>query len=292
MKDLWRLSVVCVLLVSSHVGSAQIWSHEIYDGTLRVRIDDIRGGAITDLLITAGEIARRNIVDNGDHTGRQIQVSMYDNVWGGGDPTCFPCTSPCAWPWNPVQAGSACQSESGGQVLEQTATRIVTEGNPRHWKHIWGWSRVTVRQTLELVAPYTLRMEHTFTNGESFGWSNNERHELPVAYLQLNFAQQAIAYQGPNPFTHDAVTVLPLSTNDVSTTEPWVGFRDNVGYVVALARPGKYGGWVVQSVGNANLMQAWTNLYLDPGQQGTVVTYLVGAPSLTEARNRIYALGP
>ena len=48
----------------------------------------------------------------------------------------------------------------------------------------------------------------------------------------------------------------------------------------------------MQSVGNANLMQAWTDLYLNPGEQWTVVTYLVAAPDLTEARNRIYALGP
>lgn len=292
MKRLWPLCLVCALLVFGTSSSAQSWSHEIFDGTLRVRVDEVRGGAITDLHIVLGEIARRLIVDNGDYTGRQIQISLYDNIWGAGDPLCFPCQSSCEWSWNPVQAGSACQAQSGGQVLEHSGTRIVTQNTPRQWKHIWGWSNVTVRQTLEIVAPYTLRMEHIFTNNESFGWSTNRLHELPVAYLQLNFAKQAIAYQGGNPFQHDTVSVLPLSQSQVSTTEPWIGFRDDNGIVLALARPGKYNDWVVQSVGNANLMQAWTSMYLDPGQQQTVVTYLVGAPNLTEARNRIYALGP
>ncbi|MGH9311557.1 MAG: hypothetical protein ACRD1S_00020 [Vicinamibacterales bacterium] len=281
------LAISSLLALTVTELSGQVWTHEISDGNIWVRVDANRGGAITDFRIRENEVVRRNIVDNGDWTGRQFQVSFYQGNWG---PDCFPCNASCYWGYNPVQAGNACQWFSGGAVLEHSSTRLVTETWPLQWNNQYSpsTSSILLRQTIEIVQPYVARVEYRVTNFESFAWDGT-LHELPVAYVFTDF-NQAYAYQGPSPFTYGPVTNIPIPSHQFSTTEPWIAISDVAGFTVALYVPGKYTDWTVSSVGNANLMQAWTSMPLNQGQQATAVVFFVGGYGLNAVRSRIYSL--
>lgn len=75
-----------------------------------------------------------------------------------------------------------------------------------------------------------------------------------------------------------------------STTEPWVALRDGLDFVIALYVRGKYSNWQVGANENSHFMQAWTSLYLAPGETTTVTAYLVVGRSISDVRNRIYAM--
>lgn len=287
----WRdanRAVLALLFVAlaAGLGAQQQWTHEISDGTLWVRIDQARGGVITDLQVRAGETRRRAIVDNGDRTGRQIQASLYRSTY---DAACFPCRSACFWGWNPVQAGNACQQPSSGSVLQQSGLRIVSTVVPQQWNDRLGRSNILVQQTLDIVKPFVLSIEYRVTNNESFTWGDVP-HELPVVYLQKGFAVSAYAYTGPEPFTYGAAALVSVPATALATTEPWIAWSDTSGLTLALYVPGKYSEWALSTVGDANVMQAWQPLRLSPGETGSVRAFLVAGATLTEARMRIYML--
>ncbi len=128
---------LCILVGLPAESSAQdpnSWTHQIGEGSVLVRIDAARGGAITFLGVHQGSVFE-NAVNNGDYTGRQLQSSLYAGLY---DSCCWPCNNTCYWGWNPVQAGSACQVPSGGSVVEHTGTRLVAVTTPRQWNNLQG----------------------------------------------------------------------------------------------------------------------------------------------------------
>jgi hypothetical protein len=148
---------------------------------------------------------------------------------------------------------------------------------------------VVLRQTLEIVQPFVLKMDYSVVNHEVFAWGDVP-HELPVVYLRKSFAVRAFAYQGEQPFTYDKPTTLAIPTLNLRTTEPWIAWVDATGVALALYVPGKYSDWAASTVGDANLMQAWQHLRLQPEEIGAVRAYLVAGESLTTVRMRIYIL--
>jgi hypothetical protein len=280
--------VVSALLATPAAAQTGVYTHEIGDGsTIKVRIDVNRGGVITDVHIRRGGVYRRNVIDSADWTGRQAQAALYDIP----NTDCWPCNNmSCNWNWQPVQAGNACQQYSGGSVLSQTATRIVTTTTPLHWNNLLGRSNVAIEQAVEIVQPYVARIDYDITNNESFAWSSQNVHELPVVYAEHEFSQ-GFRYDGGSPFTSAPLTQFSPSTGMFSTTEPWVALRDSNNFVIALYVPGKYNNWNVSGwAGDSYYMQAWNALYLNPGQTGRVTAYLVAGNSIEEVRSRIYGL--
>lgn len=284
-------TVLLVQLLSLPAHAQQPYSHQISNGDMTVQILDLWGGAITDILVRFNQVMRRNNVDNTGGPGRQIEASLYNGVW---DPNCWPCNSGCFWGYNPVQAGNACGSGSGADVLEQTATRIVTRTQPLQWNNALGRSNVIVDQTLELVDAKVLKIEYRITNNESFAIGvDGVLHELPVVYLSTAF-DQPVCYQGPNPFTHDpAITDLNIGMPHhlFSTTEPWVMWRDSREnyWGLALYVPGKMTNWSVNRLENTSFMQAWEGMMLNSGQQGTLTAYIL-AGDINEIRSKVYAM--
>lgn len=275
------------LIANPAYAQTDVYTHEIGDDTIKVRLDSRRGGVITDVLIRSGDVFRRHVIDNADWTGRQTQSAIYD----APNTDCWPCNNAsCNWNWQPVQAGNACQEFSGGSVLDYSSTRIVTTTTPLNWNNLLGRSNIQIQQTVQIVQPYVARIDYQITNNESFPWSDRSLHELPVAYIEQEF-NQGFKYDGPSPFTYDALTAFSPAAGLFSTTEPWVALRDPNNFTIALYVPDKYSNWSVGGwPGDAYYIQAWNSLYLNPGQTGTVTAYLVVGDSIESVRTRIYAL--
>lgn len=249
---------------------------ELRDDTLAVAIDVTRGGAITSLVaLEAGETSPE-LVDNGDLTGRSIQASLYDGHWG---PDCWPCNGTCAWGNNPVQEGDACQRLSGGALVTQTPTSLVTTTTPRQWNSALGVSRLALQQTLTLVAPGVLRIDYRVTNHDLAPIGADNWHELPVAYLSpsLTRGTTSAGQQTQTPMT---------GFRDGSD---WVALSAPAGWTVALVAPGDHL-WSIGFGGDTkptSWLQAWQWLELQPEQTGTATAWLVVGRTLDQVRARI-----
>jgi hypothetical protein len=295
--------VTAVAIVASHSRLEAQQTHSISNGDITIGVSLNWGGSIVRLDYRMNEIMRINNVNNSGGPGRQIEAAIYDNESQSQDcwpviDNCQPNPS-CSWKWNPVQAGDACGSGSGGTVLSQTATRIVTRTTPIQWNPYWPTpSNVELEQDLEIISPRLVRVTYTITNNESF--TVNSEHELPVAYLSASY-ETGLYYEGGAPWTRDMnVTQRMFSngdkSNSVNPTEPWIGFSDVVSgcaplncATIMLYVPSLIGSWNMGRMEDGvSLLQAWQDRTLTPGQTKTVTAY-IAVGTFTEARDAVYA---
>lgn len=280
-------------------------THTIDNGTTQVGINLNWGGAITKLSFPVNTSVRyRNVVNNEDGPGRQVEAAVYHST---NDPECWPCDNSCTWGYNPVQAGNACHDGSVGTLIEQTSTKLVTSTTALQWNNILSGgpvSNVTIRQTIELTQAQVLKIDYTITNDETFSiGSDIYLHELPVVYLNWATSKRAFAYQGSNPFTSGTLTEFSIpccneQTGLISTSEPWIAWVDSSpgsgsalnSPAVALYVPGKYTNWQIATRTTTSALQNWETLVLAPSGQATVTAYLVFGSNFADVRARIYAM--
>lgn len=271
---------------------AQVTTHYIDNGSIRVGINQNYGGAISYLTFQGGP----NWIDNGiPDPGRQVQVSFYSS--GQSYPSCWPCNNGCAWGWNPVQSGS-CQTGSGTVTLTANSTSIYTKTQPLQWDKDLPRSNVEVEQYLTFAAWNAVRIDYAVRNNEAFTFGNGASHEFPVAYFEpvLN---QPYAYTGDIPWAFKAATALtiPHAVNTtVNPTERWTGWFDSSGKGLALYVPKQrvFSGWAMMRLGASsvpytNLIQNWSLFSLSPAQQRTASVYLI-AGTVNDIQTTIYAI--
>lgn len=251
------------------------------DDTIAVQVDPARGGAIVALAIGG---VRTGLVDQGDQTGREIQASLYNGQWGPG---CWPCNAVCVWGWNPVQAGNACEQPSGGSLVSQSPTVLVTTTTPKQWNSTLGTANVTLQQTLTLVARGVIKIDYQVTNHEAFEIGADNWHELPLVALNASMTVGAyLSATGPTTTT----TTLSVFT----TAAPWVALSDVNGWTVLVYVPEHLTPWTIgfnaSSTPNA-WIQAWQWLQLAPGETGTDSAWLIVGRTLAEAQSRLQMLG-
>ena len=280
--SLVTLSVACATSpVAPPPPSTQLVT--IGDSTVSFTIDVLRGGAIVDLRAEDSG----NIVDNGDATGRQIQAALYDGTWS---PDFWPCPGGTLAQWgnDPVQAGNACETPSGGQVLSQSP--LTTQTTPLQWNASLGRSTMDLVQTLTIVAPGVLKIDYRVTNLGMAEFGADNWQEMPGAYFDARFS--TAWYMSTGVLTSFGAT--HAGANDLrplTTSEPWIALTRDDGWAVALVLPGHLTPWALQLGGGgdkpASFLDALQWLHLAPGQTQTNTAWVVVGRSLDEVRARI-----
>ena len=131
---------------------------QISDSAVRVQVDPQRGGGISFLEILDGTRSSGNIVDQGDLTGRGIQLALYHGASlplpnADFDPAAWPCRDNAAlWGHDPVLMGNACQQLSGCSIISQAATSISVQSTPLEWNSARGRSHVDVTASTEILS--------------------------------------------------------------------------------------------------------------------------------------------
>lgn len=252
--------------------------------TLAIGLDPARGGAMPYLDILDGAAESGNLINNSDSTGRQLQTAYYDGQWDGD---CWPSlTATCFWGYNPVQAGDAEERGSGGSLVSQSDTSIVTTTTPRQWDARQGFSRLTLQQTVAIVAPGTLRIDYQYTSHETRALGLMNRHEMPCVYLLP--ALTLGGYVGADGLERPSVGLSDVQTGG----EPWMAASDPLtGYTVAVYAPASDTHFSLdfgtQPGKETTLLQAWQSLILAPEQTATATAWIVVGHSLDQVRQRI-----
>jgi hypothetical protein len=210
------------------------------NGIIRVGVEPRCGGTIAEIVLDG-----KNLVNEYDCTGRQIQVSQYDGNFSY-DP-CAGCTG--SWGWNPVQGGD--RYGFGSTVLAQTATRdnIYIKTQPYHWmpEEADGGpgrpiiSDVIVEQWLSFVpgSSDAIKMHLKITHqGSDYHTLANQ--EFPAVYVNLGF-DRLVYYSGVSPWTGAAVNVDTARAGVFyNAAENWAAFVDNRENGLTVYVPGQY----------------------------------------------------
>lgn len=271
---------------------AQVATHYIDNGSIRVGINQSYGGSISYLAFQGGA----NWIDNGiPDPGRQVQVSFYTS--GQSYPICWPCNSGCAWGWNPVQSGS-CQTGSGTLTLTANSSSIYTKTQPLQWDKDLPRSNIEVEQFLTFAAWNAVRIDYAVRNNELFTFGNGSSHEFPVAYLEPAL-DRPFAYTGDIPWAFKAASQLsiPHATSTAAyPKERWTGWFNAAGQGLALYVPRQrvFNEWRMMRLGASsvpytNLIQNWSHFSLSPSQQRMASFYLI-AGTVNQIQTTVYAL--
>jgi len=289
---LFFLTAATLMALATDDSDAQVATHYIDNGSIRVGVNQAYGGSISFLSFQGGV----NWIDNGvPDPGRQVQVSFYTS--GQSYPTCWPCNSGCNWGWNPVQSGS-CQAGSGTQTISANSSSIYSMTQPLQWDKDLGRSNVVVEQYLSFAAWNAVRIDYGVRNNEGFSFGNGSSHEFPVAYFEP-VLDRPYGYIGDIPWAFKPATQLSVSSG-VSTqafpTERWTAWLNSSGKGLALYVPRQrvFNEWRLTRLGSknvpyTNLIQNWSHFSLAPSQQYTASFYLV-AGTVTQIQETVYAI--
>ena len=262
--------------------------------TARIGLDTKWGGAIVEVSLDG-----TNFV-NAHDTGREVQPALYDLNGGLG-----------AEGWDPVLGGD--KYDHGTQIASQrrSGNSLYTEATPLYWNPdaFGGGSSAPVKSDMTFeqtatLAPGTalafkvhLKLTHTATD-----YHYVTQQEFPAVYV--NSAYTTLAYYGGNsPWTNDALTTTPISTNTASVYAPeqWAALVDANGQGLAVFVPGSYPSWTSiyfpQSGGSGALgdatayMRSFTEFHVGPDAVIEGDIYLIPGDAAS-ARAVIYSLHP
>jgi len=248
MKTLHFIIILTMLMSISFV-KAQVL--EIDNGTLTLKVDLLRGGAIS-YISTSG--SNRNLVNIADE-GRYIQQSYYAgnsiNRQSEGQ-----CASWSPWTWNPIQAGSC--GGNRAEVLSQNinGNTIYTKCIPMLWDMDNEPAEAIMEQWTTIignVVKVTNKITCERSISDAWGGPVARDQELPAVYPIADFGN-LYTYFGNAPFTGAPLTNLP--TINLSSgfwgvyrgqagddgggnyvTENWMAFVDNSQFGMGVYTP-------------------------------------------------------
>lgn len=212
------------------------------NGTVRVRQDLTRGGAIAYI---SKSVVDRNIVNIADE-GRYVQQSYYagsnlNRQAEGQSPSWSP------WPWNPIQVGDYARNRA--QILDyaNTSSSTYVKCIPMLWDMNNRPAEAEMEQWTELQGNVVkVRNRITCHRTDTIYGEGLSRHqELPAVY-PISALDQLYSYFGNAPFSNAPVTntaVVNLSSGfwgvyqNNMVAESWMAFVDGTGWGLGVYSP-------------------------------------------------------
>lgn len=216
--------------------------HELVadNGTLVVKFDLTRGGAISWISLSGSERSLVNIADE----GRYIQQSYYagkslDRKSDGQSPNWSP------WPWNPIQVGDAFRNRAKILDYKQSSDSLYVKCIPMQWDMNNKPAEAEMEQwtTLEENVLFIRNRLTIHRTDNIYGDSVLCDQELPAVY-PISALKNLVAYLGPKPFTSDTLSkpkVIHLESGFwgryENVTENWMAFVDDSDFGMAVYNP-------------------------------------------------------
>lgn len=210
------------------------------NGTLVVKFDLSRGGAISWISLSGSQRSLVNIADE----GRYIQQSYYagksfDRKADGQSPAWSP------WPWNPIQVGDAFRNRAKILDYRQSKDSLYVKCIPMQWDMNNRAAEAEMEQwTFLNENVLTIRNRLTIHRTDNiYGDSIVNDQELPAVY-PISALKNLVTYLGPAPFTNDTLsksTVIHLEDGFwgryENVPENWMAFVDENDFGMAVYNP-------------------------------------------------------
>lgn len=202
---------------------------ELANSNLKLKVDLLRGGAISYLSKASDNKNLINVYDR----GRYIQQSYYaganiDRTSEGQHPSWSP------WNWNPIQVGDVYNNSSVVLESQVTANSIYTKTQPL----LWDMNNELAQCYMEMMVTLNENTAHVSNKLTVFRtddkWTAIPRHqELPAVYI-IGDLNNLYTYKGTNPWTSEPAEKL------VTTGPPW-SYWTNPEHWAALLDSTKWG---------------------------------------------------
>ena len=215
-------------------------SLSINNGTLTLKLDLTRGGAISYLSLSG---SMRSIVNIADE-GRYIQQSYYagktvDRRAGGQSPAWSP------WSWNPIQVGDYARHRAKILDYRKTGNELYIKCIPMQWDMNNRPAEAEMEQWTTLNGS-VLKVHNKLTcrrTDRIYGDSIPNDQELPAVY-PISALKNLYTYLGNAPFTNAPVTnptVVNLSSGFwgiyPNVSEHWMAFLDDNQWGMGIYNP-------------------------------------------------------
>jgi hypothetical protein len=238
MKNLYKIIIWILFIVADIMGQPAELSAD--NGTIKIKLDLSRGGAISYISLSGSE---RNLVNIYDE-GRYIQQSYYagkniDRRAEGQSPKWSP------WCWNPIQVGDEYHNRAKILDYKQSGDTLWVRCIPMQWDMNNKPAEAEMEQRTilsgNILHVYCKLTCHTIDTIYHVG--NSVSQELPAVY-PISSLQNLYTYLGEKPFTNDTVsnsTVIYLSSGfwgkypDVP--EHWMAFTDSTKWGMGVYNP-------------------------------------------------------
>ncbi|HNX56788.1 MAG TPA: hypothetical protein PKO30_14450 [Prolixibacteraceae bacterium] len=273
---------------------------EIDNGTIHLKLDLTRGGAISFLSLSGSE---RNVVNIADE-GRYIQQSYYagkslDRKADGQAKNWSP------WCWNPIQVGDAFSNRAKILEFRKKKNQLYVKCIPMLWDMNNQPAEAEMEQWTTLEGT-VLNVRNRLTchrTDRIYGDSIESDQELPAVY-PISALKNLYTYMGDAPFTN-----APLNNPEVvflssgfwgryaNVSEHWMAFIDNTNWGMAVYNP-KCENFLAGMAGKPDkeATDGGTS-YIAPVKKETLYKnsvyeyeYSIVVGSLGEIRNTIYRL--
>ena len=210
------------------------------NGTLVVKFDLTRGGAISWISLSGSQRSLVNIADE----GRYIQQSYYagkslDRKKDGQSPNWSP------WPWNPIQVGDAFRNRARILDYRQSKDSLYVKCIPMQWDMNSRYAEAEMEQWTFLKGNVlTIRNRLTCHRTDKiYGDSILCDQELPAVY-PISALKNLVTYVGQAPFTDDTLSrreVINLKSGFwgryENVPENWMAFVDDNNFDIAVYNP-------------------------------------------------------
>ncbi|HET8830410.1 MAG TPA: hypothetical protein VFM79_13775, partial [Pelobium sp.] len=207
----------------------EAYTLELANSSLKLKVDLLRGGAISYLSKATDNKNLINIYDRGRYVQQSYYAGANINRTGEGQ---HPSWSP--WNWNPIQVGDVYNNSSVVLESQVTANSIYTKTQPL----LWDMNNELAQCQMEMTVTLNDNTAHVSNKLTVFRtddkWTAIPRHqELPAVYI-IGDLNNLYTYKGTNAWTSEPAEKL------VTTGPPW-SYWTNPEHWAALLDANKWG---------------------------------------------------
>lgn len=229
-----------VLLLTATVNYAQPKEISADNGTLKIKFDLTRGGAICYISLSGSD---RNLVNIHDE-GRYIQQSYYagksiDRKAEGQSPKWSP------WSWNPIQVGDEFKNRAKILDYKQSSDTLYVKCIPMQWD-MNNKPAEAIMEQQTILSGNVLKIHCKLTchrTDSIYGEGILNDQELPAVY-PISSLSKLYSYLGQKPFTNDTVSNIEVKFLQDSfwgkypeVTEHWMAFVDSTNWGMGVYNP-------------------------------------------------------